>query len=129
MACIVRGNETHPACPVIRLVPILSAFVLGALVSWWMLSPDPIVRETTVVKHDTTESVRTEVVDDPRIGIPPDSVTPSRPAPNAGQRRALSKALRELEQTMPSTAPADPELAAHLTEKIREHLTIEGDQP
>lgn len=114
-----------------KYVPILSAFVLGALVSWWMLSPDPIVRETTVVKHDTTESVRTEVLgaEDTRVGIPPDSVTPSRPAPNAGQRRALSKALRELEQTMPSTAPADPELAAHLTEKIREHLTIEGDQP
>ena len=90
-----------------RFAPIILAFALGAFVSWWMLSPEQVVHETTLVKHDTTELVRTEVVDDPRIGIPPDSVTPSRPAPNAGQRRALARALRELEANPPTIEPQE----------------------
>ena len=127
LACIARDNETHPACPVIRLAPILSAFALGALVSWWMLSPDQIVRETTVVKYDTTESVRTAVVDDPRIGIPPDSVTPSRPAPNAGQRRALARALDGLERNPPEVPamPVDPDTTAAFGDALRAALIEE----
>ena len=112
-----------------RVLPILFAFALGALASRWMLSHEQVVRETTVVKHDATESVRTEVVDDSRIGIPPDSVTPSRPAPNAGQRRALTKALERLaneptQEDEPHSSVPLVELGnsirAHLEERMRE---------
>lgn len=130
LTCIRLPYQAH-AARVSRILPVISAFVLGVAVSRWLMIPATTTLDHTAAPAPHSSSATTPVTMstiDRVVGVPPDTATPVTSAPNAGQRRALSRALRDLEQTTPSIDP-DPELAAHLAEKIREHFTPEGDQP
>lgn len=119
--------------PVFRIPMIIGAFGLGALLTW-SVTPNASTRETIVVKYETTDpgempaAIHSDSEED-RIGIPPDTATAVGSAPGAGQKRALAQVLRALEQP-PSDVAADPELAAHLSEKIHERLlSMQGEEP
>lgn len=89
---------------VMRFVPILAAFALGVVVTSWVVAPEhrpdlPVPRGTIAFANSAIDTPAGELV--PEVGIPPSSVTPAKPAPNAGQRRALARALDALEKSPP----------------------------
>lgn len=101
-----------------------------------MISPPPVGHETAVVEHaaaadaESPAALVARIVDEQEVGVPPGTATAVHSSPSAGQRRAVTRALRELEETPPGDVAADPELAAHLSEKIREHfLSLQGEEP
>lgn len=121
---------------VTRLVPILAAFALGVVVSRWMIAPSSVERETLIVKQvdaravlDTTGAASPE---ERIVGVPRDTATAVKSAPGAGQRRAVARALAELEKHPADIepSPVDPDRAAIVLGGIREGLLqAQGDQP
>lgn len=93
-----------------RFVPILASFVIGAAASWWFLQPaHPVATEKSrdVATLGARALEQSPLSGAPReretsVGVPPETVTPAKPAPNAGQRRALARALDGLERNPPA---------------------------
>lgn len=122
-----------------RFVPILASFVIGAAASWWIMQPaHPIATEksrdvATVASRPLEQITAPEKAADspaPAVGVPPETVTPARPAPNAGQRRALARALEGMERNPPEieARPIDPQAAAAFGDAMRAALSQENPQ-
>lgn len=122
----------------VRLVPILAAFVLGAVVSWWILqptSPAATEKSSDVATFAPAEPIGPTALaangPETTVGLPPDAVTPPRPAPNAGQRRALARALDALEKSPPEieAQELDEETKAAFLAGMRSAIEPTGANP
>lgn len=111
---------------------MLGAFALGCVITSW-LTQRPSAEKSPESPHvvaaataSSADAASIEIIES--VGIPPDSVTPARPAPNAGQRRALARALDGLEQRPPivESKPVDPQAAADFRDALRAALTQEN---
>jgi hypothetical protein len=117
-----------------RLAPILLAFALGAAFSWLVVNPGAVVleRQALSVPRETirgTPESESAIVgeDEPTIGVPPESATLPKSHPSAGQKRALTRALKQLEEAPPEipTRDIDPARREAVLGAIRAGL--EGD--
>lgn len=117
-----------------RFLPILGAFALGCLVTWSTTRPAtapvsdrPDARVAAPAAEPAVvggSALRESVV----VGVPPASVTPAKPNAQAGQRRALARAVGELEQHPPDipSRDMDPEAAARFADQFTAALA-KGD--
>ncbi len=117
-----------------RILPIVGAFVLGALVSWCMVSPSAVerkvVKQVDTTKSEAPEALIARALAEERTGIPPDTATAVRSVPGAGQKRAVSQALRKLEQHPPDVPvdDIDPEASARFADTFTTALAeAEGE--
>lgn len=124
------GNHRHL---VLRFAPIVLAFALGALASWWIVRPGPGGQPVSAASatSEVAESARVDVVAEieATIGVPPDTATLPSSHPSAGQKRALARALAELERNPPAPVDAierDPEAANRFADAFSAALA-EGD--
>lgn len=120
-----------------RVLPIALAFVVGAACSWWIVRPSA----TTVGRGTTVRDERASAADAARAdvaaaiaraaGVPPDAATLPKPAPGAGQKRALRRAIDELERNPPviDGGETDEETRAAVATGVRAALLGEGEQP
>lgn len=122
-----------------RFVPILASFVVGAAASWWIMQPASRAapeksRDVATLASRPPEQItapeKTTDSPSPAVGVPPDTVTPAKPALNAGQRRALARALDSLESNPPNVEarPVDPQAAAAFGDAMRAALSQENPQ-
>ena len=125
-----------------RLFQALALFLAGAAFSWWVSHSSAVVTSTRE-PASTHESDRdraivvdlTDHVDEPPIGMPPDSATVPKSHPSAGQKRALARALDAFTKSPPpidSEAPADEEAQAAVGAGLRAGFMSqqpEGDTP
>jgi hypothetical protein len=120
-----------------RALPIVLAFVAGAACSWWIIRPaaSTVGRVTTVREErlSASDTARADVAAaiTRAAGIPPDAATLPKPAPGAGQKRALRRAIDELERNPPviDGGETDEETRAAVATGVRAALLGEGEQP
>ena len=140
----VDPHARPPTCfvDVPRLFQALALFLAGAAFSWWVSRPAAVVTATRE-PASTQDSDReravvvdlTDHVDEPPIGIPPESATVPKSHPGAGQKRALARALDAFTKSPPpidSEAPADEEAQAAVGAGLRAGFMAqqpEGDTP
>jgi Asp-tRNA(Asn)/Glu-tRNA(Gln) amidotransferase A subunit family amidase len=135
----IRSGNGLALVLVPRFLQALGLFAAGAAFSWWISHPATVVVTTAAPETDAPEAPDRAAmvaafgnhVDEPTIGVPPESATMPKSHPSAGQRRALARALDDLARSGAAIEPQDldDEATALMADRIRERLLAQGDPP